>query len=121
MKKYLLFNVQGTSASVGDTAHDVACFPVDAFLGFSNEGTTSTEITMYFRSLEGEFDTDSDAFDKVVLTITDNKHVKVMKDIIAAINGGPHSDGVIVISDAETSTFVSDDVTGCAITVNAAD
>ena len=121
MRKYLLFNEQATTADGGAAAHDVACYPVDAFLGFSNEATTETEITMYFRSLEGEFDTDSDAFDKVVLTITVNKHVKVMKDIIAAINGGPHSDGVVVIGDAETGTFVSDDVTGVTVTVNAAD
>tara|TARA_R100001086_G_C11623028_1_gene199399 strand:+ start:102 stop:467 length:366 start_codon:yes stop_codon:yes gene_type:complete len=121
MRKYLLFNEQATTADVGAAAHDVACYPVEAFLGFTNEGTTETEITMYFRSLEGEFDTDADAFDKVVLTITENKQVKVMKDIIAAINGGPHSDGVVVISDAETGTFVSDDVTGAVVTVNAAD
>ena len=121
MKKYLIFNTEAVTADVGAAAHDVACYPVDAFLGFSNEATTETEITMYFRSLEGEFDTDADAFDKVVLTITINKYVKVMKDIIAAINGGPHSDGAIVISDAETGTFVSTDVTGAVVTVGAAD
>ena len=41
--------------------------------------------------------------------------------IFAAINGGPNSDGVVVIGDAETGTFVSDDVTAAVVTVNAAD
>jgi hypothetical protein len=123
MKKFLIFN-EGASAGVtGDAAHDVAAWPVESFIGFSNEDTTATEVTMYFKSMEGYFDTDADVFDDVVLTITENKHVEVMKDIIAAINGHNHKNdsGCIVVSDAATSTFVSQYITAAVVTVGAAD
>ena len=123
MQRFLIFN-EGASAGVtGDAAHDVAAWPVESFIGFSNEDTTATEVTMYFKSMEGYYDTDADVFDDVVLTITENKHVEVMKDIIGAINGHRHknSDGCIVVSDAATSTFVSQYITAAVVTVGAAD
>ena len=120
MKKFLIFN-EGASAGVtGDAAHDVAAWPAESFIGFSNESTTATEVTMYFKSMEGYYDTDADAFDDVVLTITENKHVEVMQDIVGAING-THSSGAIVVSDAATSTFISEYITAAVVSVQAAD
>jgi|2_EtaG_2_1085320.scaffolds.fasta_scaffold213268_1 hypothetical protein len=123
MRKFLIFN-EGASAGVtGDAAHDVAAWPVESFIGFSNESTTATEVTMYFKSAEGYSDIDSSSFDDVVLTITENKHVEVMKDIVAAINGHNHKNdsGCIVVSDAATSTFVSQYITAAVVSVGAAD
>ena len=121
MKRFLIFN-EGASAGVtGDAAHDVAAWPVESFIGFSNEDTTATEVTMYFKSMEGFYDTDADVFDDVVLTITENKHVEVMQAIVAAINGGPHDTGAIIVSDAATSTFLSSHITAAVVTVGAAD
>ena len=53
MKRYLIFNEQSTAASVGDAAHDTACWPLDRFLGFTNLAghATNQDIDMLFRSL----------------------------------------------------------------------
>lgn len=116
MNKFLLFNEQATKGTIGDAAHDVLCVPVERFQGFTNEGTTATQITMFFNSIEeGLAD---DAVDKVVLTITENEHVAVMKAISNAItNEDRFGDGVIVIGDANAGTFISENVTGVTITV----
>ena len=121
--KYLLFNEQATTADIGAAAHDVAMYPASSFLGFTNEATTETEITMFFKSMEALNDIDATSTDKVVLTITINRYVDVMKAITQAMHAtGPgYTDGVLTIFDAESGASVSSLVTGCAITVQAAD
>ena len=120
MKRYLIFNEQGTAASVGDAAHDTACWPLDSFLGFTDTSTTSTELTMMFKPMEESIGSDPDGCDNVVLTITDNQQVKVMQEIIQAINGHKHKDGVIVLGDASTGEYLTSDITGVAITIQSA-
>ena len=117
MEKILLFNEQATTASIGDAAHDVAGYPVSKFRGFTNLGTTDTELEMVFDSMEDA--NDLVLYDNVKLTITANKHLSVMSDIWRAIySSGPgYTDGVITIFDAETSKSVSSDVTGVTVTV----
>ena len=102
MKRYLIFNEQSTAASVGDAAHDTACWPLDRFLGFTNlvGHATDQDIDMLFRSLS-EPDNPA-AADKVTFRITDNKHMDFMKAVIRKINSAPNSDGAIVIYDAAT-------------------
>ena len=102
MKRYLIFNEQSTAASVGDAAHDTACWPLDRFLGFTNlvGHATNQDIDMLFRSLS-EPDNPA-AADKVTFRITDNKHMDFMKAVIRKINSAPNSDGAIVIYDAAT-------------------
>ena len=102
MKRYLIFNEQSTAASVGDAAHDTACWPLDRFLGFTNLAghATNQDIDMLFRSLS-EPDNPA-AADKVTFRITDNKHMDFMKAVVRKINSAPNSDGAIVIYDAAT-------------------
>ena len=102
MKRYLIFNEQSTAASVGDAAHDTACWPLDRFLGFTNlvGHATDQDIDMLFRSLS-EPDNPA-AADKVTFRITDNKHMDFMKAVVRKINSAPNSDGAIVIYDAAT-------------------
>ena len=102
MKRYLIFNEQSTAASVGDAAHDTACWPLDRFLGFTNlvGHATNQDIDMLFRSLS-EPDNPA-AADMVTFRITDNKHMDFMKAVIRKINSAPNSDGAIVIYDAAT-------------------
>ena len=102
MKRYLIFNEQATAASVGDAAHDTACWPLDRFLGFTNlvGHATDQDIDMLFRSLS-EPDNPA-AADKVTFRITDNKHMDFMKAVVRKINSAPNSDGAIVIYDAAT-------------------
>ena len=102
MKRYLIFNEQSTAASVGDAAHDTACWPLDRFLGFTNltAHATAQDLDMLFRSLS---EPDNPAVsDMIRFRITDNKQMDVMKAIIRKINSTPNSDGAIVIYDAAT-------------------
>jgi len=102
MKRYLIFNEQATAASVGDAAHDTACWPLDRFLGFTNltAHATNQDLDMLFRSLS-EPDNPA-AADMVRFRVTDNKQMDVMKAIVRQINGHPNSDGAIVVYDAAT-------------------
>lgn len=102
MKRYLIFNEQATAASVGDAAHDTACWPLDRFLGFTNltAHATDQDLDMLFRSLS-EPDNPA-ASDMIRFRITDNKQMDVMKAIVRKINSHPNSDGAIVIYDAAT-------------------
>ena len=120
MEKFILVNEQSTVATIGDAAHDVACWPASNFLGFTDESTTSTELTMMFKPMEESIGSDVDGCDNVVLTITDNQQVRVMQEIIQAINGHKYKDGVIVLGDASTGEYLTSDITGVVITVQAA-
>jgi hypothetical protein len=122
--KFLIFNEQGTTADIGDTAHDVYMVPVSRYLGATNDGTGGTDLVLYFEgSAEGMADGDATSVDKVTLTVTANKHVKVMKEIaqIMYATGPQYSDGAVVMYDEENSISFSDDVTAIAIAVSAQD
>ena len=120
MDKYLLFQEQGTANAVGETVHDLACYPLSRFKGFTNTGTTNTELQMIFEGLEeGVADGDASSVDTVTLTITANKHVEATKDIANAI--ASNISGIIVISDNLTDEYVSSYVTASAINVVAVD
>tara|TARA_R100000030_G_scaffold24308_1_gene17615 strand:+ start:449 stop:817 length:369 start_codon:yes stop_codon:yes gene_type:complete len=122
MERYLIFNEQGTTADIGDTAHDVFMAPVSKYLGATNDATSGTDLVLYFAgTAEGMADGDASSVDKVTLTITANKHVKVMKDLVAFMNRAPLGDPALVAFDAENSISFSTDVTGVAIAVAAAD
>ena len=102
MKRYLIFNEQATAASVGDAAHDTACYSLDRFLGFTNlvGHATNQDIDMLFKGLS-EPDNPASA-DAITFRITDNKHMDFMKAVVRKINSHPNSDGAIVIYDAAT-------------------
>jgi len=119
MDKYLLFNEQATAADIGDAAHDVVCYPLSRFKGFTNTGTTDTQLHMIFEALEeGPGD---DAVDTITLTITANKQVEAMKDISNVI--ASNISGVITVADVTSGAtkFASSYVTGVTISVSAAD
>ena len=102
MKRYLIFNEQATAASVGDAAHDTACYSLDRFLGFTNlvGHATDQDLVMLFKGLS-EPDNPASA-DAITFRVTDNKQMDVMKAIVRKINSHPNSDGAIVIYDAAT-------------------
>tara|TARA_R100000734_G_C3199880_1_gene19159 strand:- start:42 stop:419 length:378 start_codon:yes stop_codon:yes gene_type:complete len=124
--KILIANEQATTADIGDTAHDVAAYPVDKFLGMTNDATSGTDLVLYFAgSAEGTGDGDASSVDKMTLTITANKHVDVMKAIADKISEPDgKNNGAIVVFDAERSSNksdISDHITGVTVAVSAAD
>tara|TARA_R100000234_G_scaffold71603_1_gene44052 strand:+ start:543 stop:908 length:366 start_codon:yes stop_codon:yes gene_type:complete len=118
MAEYLLFNEQNTAADVGETAHDVACYPISRFKGFTNTGTTNTELQMIFEGMEeGTADGDASSVDTITLTITANKQVEAIKAITAAISGH-NSSTVAIIADALNSEYITSFVTGVSISIS---
>ena len=76
---------------------------------------------MMFAPMEESIGSDPDGCDKVVLTITDNKQVQVMQEIIQKLNSSRVTeDGVIVLGDAATGEYISSNVTGVVVTVQSA-
>jgi len=124
MEKMLIFNEQATTADIGDTAHDVYMVPASRFLGATNDATGGVDLVLYFAgSAEGAADGDASSVDTVTLTISDNKHVSVMKELSQLLyaTGPGYTDGAVVAFDAENSISFSSDVTGIAIAVAAQD
>ena len=120
MEKMLIFNEQATTADIGDAAHDVYMVPASRFLGATNDGTGGVDLVLYFAgSAEGTADGDASSVDKVTLTISDNKHVSVMKELSQLLyaTGPGYTDGAVVMFDAENSISFSSDVTGIAVAV----
>ena len=51
---------------------------------------------------------------KAVLNIdTAGQEEAALKAIVLAINGGPHSDGLIIIADDENSVYCTPEITSC--------
>ena len=110
MKKFLYFSA-GTPDGTAST-EEVVCFPADQLSHM--ELATATQLRVYFESSqENDADSGIDAA-HAVLTITTGKHKEVMGALAAIINGGPHSDGFVVVADSENSVFAHANITACA-------
>ena len=102
MEKFLCF-VSGTD--------DAAMYPLDALRGLAV--TAESTILMTFTSFRnGTADLDRDT---VTLTCTADKEKDVMTAIAQAINGGPNSDGFVLIADDVASTYVHADLASITI------
>ena len=74
-----------------------------------------------FKPMEESIGSDPDGCDNVVLTITDNAQVTVMKEIIQKFNSSRATeDGVIVLGDAETGEFLSSNITAVEVNIQTA-
>ena len=100
MIKYLYFR---TEATIGDddATGDSVCYPVSSLMGM--EPTASGTLTLYFKQLSNIFgdqeaaDDDEGRTDTVALTIGDNTHKYVMKNIVDAI--AYSNEAFIVVGD----------------------
>ena len=108
MEKFLL---------VIDAADDAAMFPVSGLRAITCAGE-ATVLLQFAAGIHDPTGTDADS-DLVTLTITADKEKDVMVAIGQAINGGPHSDGVITLCDDVNSLFLHKDILSCTITLNA--
>tara|TARA_R110002050_G_scaffold78309_1_gene167183 strand:+ start:171 stop:497 length:327 start_codon:yes stop_codon:yes gene_type:complete len=106
--KYLLFN---------DAADDAAMFPASG-LRAATCAADGTVLLQFAPGIHDPTGTDADA-DLVTLTVTADKQMDVFKAIAQAINGGPHSDGVVTVCDDVNSVFLHANILSCTITLNA--
>tara|TARA_R110000824_G_C15086938_1_gene664979 strand:+ start:122 stop:553 length:432 start_codon:yes stop_codon:yes gene_type:complete len=129
MERYLYFrtvadedNDDGDTASSGIAPTSIA-IPASAIVGMAPSAAGT--LTIWFQSARNRIAgaTGEEVIkDSVVLNITTKRHKKVMDAIIQSINGGPHSDGWIVVADDMTTNaanatvaaqYLHDDITTC--------
>ena len=104
MIKFLYFR---TEATIGDddATGDSVCYPVSSLLGMEPSGDEG--LSLYFKQLTNQFSDSEDAdddeglSDTVALTIADNNHKAVMKNIVDWIAYG--KEAFIVIGDDEST------------------
>ena len=112
MEKYLYFRTvadedddDGDTGSSGIAPTSIA-IPASKIVGMAPSAAGT--LTIWFKSARNVFtqgDAEEVLKDSVVLNITTKRHKKVMDAIIQSINGGPHSDGWIVVADDMTTTY----------------
>ena len=91
----------GTTAA-GDTALPGSLMVPASSFRYMNP-TADGSITLYFDAVRnhGQF---RPQHDTVTLTVTQGKEKEAMRDLMAAINSGPNSDGFVVMADDCTTT-----------------
>ena len=112
MEKYLYFRTvadedddDGDTGSSGIAPTSIA-IPASTIVGMAPSAAGT--LTIWFKSVRNVFtqgDAEEVLKDSVVLNITTKRLKKVMDAIIQSINGGPHSDGWIVVADDMTTTY----------------
>ena len=113
MDKYFYFRtVADEDADDAITAASVM-MPVSKLRGVVHSntgaaGTSADEVTLYFEPVANESSiTDNDfiVMDSVLLNVTVGQAKNVCRAIAEAANGGPHTDGVIVVADDATTDY----------------
>ena len=114
MEKYLYFRTvadedddDGDTASSGIAPTSIA-IPAKQIVGMAPSAAGT--LTIWFQSARNSQTDGADELvlkDSVVLNITTKRHKKVMDAIIQSINGGPHSDGWIVVADDMTTNYAN--------------
>jgi len=118
MKRYFYFRTV-TSAAADDNIDDSILVPVENITGFY--GQSDTRIDVYFSPVtlsSGEGAPISN--DSVQLTVASSKTNEVIQALCEATNNGPHEDGITVIADDLTETYLTSDITACSTITNAA-
>ena len=113
MDKYFYFRTVADEDDDDAITADSVMMPVSKLRGVvpSNTGaagTSADEVTLYFEPVANESSiTDNDfiIMDSVLLNVTVGQAKKVCIAIAEAMNGGPHSDGIIVVADDATTDF----------------
>jgi len=116
MKRYFYFRTV-TSAAADDNIDDSILVPVENITGFY--GQSDTRIDVYFSPVtlsSGEGAPISN--DSVQLTVASSKTNEVIQALCEATNNGPHEDGITVIADDLTSTYLNANITACSTITN---
>ena len=109
MEKYLYFRAVADQ-DADDGVADSVYIPAKAVTGLVP--TSTTVLTIFFESFNNEAGNGTDdenvISDSIPLTCTQGKVKEVMRTIVAAINSNHlYSDGVIVVADDVTTTYLT--------------
>ena len=105
MEKYLYFRTVADEDD-DDAAADTLALPARRIVAMAPSADTT--ITVWFESINNMHtagDNELVLKDSAVITVTTHRHKKVLQSIVRAINGGPHSDGFIVVADDTTTDY----------------
>ena len=105
MEKYLYFRTVADEDD-DDAAADTLALPARRIVAMAPSADTT--ITVWFESVNNMQTDGANELvlkDSAVITVTAHRHKKVLQSIVRAINGGPHSDGFIVVADDTTTDF----------------
>ena len=109
MEKYLYFRAV-TDQDSDDGSDDSLYVPAKRVTGLVP--TSATVLTIFFESVLNEAGNGTDdenvISDSIAITCTQGKVKEVMRTIVAAINSNHlYSDGVIVVADDVTTTYLT--------------
>ena len=105
MEKYLYFRTVADEDD-DDAAADTLALPARRIVAMAPSADTT--ITVWFESVNNMQTDGANELvlkDSAVITVTAHRHKKVLQSIVRSINGGPHSDGFIVVADDATTDF----------------
>ena len=105
MEKYLYFRTVADEDD-DDAAADTLALPARRIVAMAPSADTT--ITVWFESVNNMQTVGANELvlkDSEVITITAHRHKIVLQSIVRAINGGPHSDGFIVVADDTTTDY----------------
>jgi hypothetical protein len=108
-------NIESKFLYFQDANNDAQMYPAKNLMGIIHSADTTLLLT-FIASNTGPGATTE--VDLVTLTITTQTEKAVCQAIVQAINGGPHTDGFIVVADAVNSVFLHADITGTAATLD---
>ena len=136
-EKYLFFRSEvdmDNVGGVGGTTGGGSSLMVPASRLSAMSPTSNTNLRLTFDSVRnskvgGSYD--NVIKDYVDLTIGDHTHKVVMDSILQAINGGPHSDGFVMVADDVTTligdsgatqagSYINNNISACTVSLNAA-
>ena len=112
MEKCFYFR-SATNEDADLTVANSLTIPVSRITGIGPHAS-NTSLNIWFKSLKGEKENEY-----VTLTVTLGKIQEVMQQLIEAMNGGPNSDGFIVIADNVVTTDGASSIQGNDQTVAA--
>ena len=112
MDKYFYFRTVADEDADDAITADSVLIPVDKLRGViptnGTPGESADEVTLYFEpvaNLSSITDNDFIVMDSVLLNVTVGQAKNVCKAIAEAVNGGVHSDGIIVVADDATTDY----------------
>jgi hypothetical protein len=111
MEKYFYFR-DATNEDADLTAAVSATIPVKNITGIGPHNSNAT-LNIWFKNLKNEA-----VNDYVTLTVNRGRLKEVTHSLVSAMNGGPHSDGFVVVADLVTTTDGATSIQGDDITVS---
>ena len=100
-----------------DGGDDAACYPANRLMGMTC--AANGVLNVIFEGTAQDTTVEEDNIDKVALTITADTEAAVMKAIAQAANAPVIQGGVITVADDVNGVYLVDDITACAITLDA--